>query len=167
MMVRLAPFLMGGRDAGRIARLVCASLLFIAVAACAVRLAPEYDPSIVQGIEQANERAMVLFASVAQGVPARTFPTRAESYAEVIGKLSALRLFVKARPAPATPPLLGDAKLPEAPTEGMLEEAIIVITEMRQEDEQGGLNPAQARILKGRFEIPMLVIIKYEKMLQR
>jgi hypothetical protein len=40
----------------------------IMLGGCAVKLAPDFDRTIVDGLTQANENAMTLFASVSSGL---------------------------------------------------------------------------------------------------
>ena len=75
----------------------------VVLAGCGVRLAPNYDRSIIDGLGRANEETMTLFATVASGAPKNTFPARSQTYDELIGKFDALRLEAQVRPSPQTP----------------------------------------------------------------
>jgi hypothetical protein len=46
--------------------LFCVNLLMF-LAACTIKLVPLYDPSIVNGLNEANEQTLTLFSSVAAG----------------------------------------------------------------------------------------------------
>jgi hypothetical protein len=80
--------------------LVWLLLLPALLAGCTISLAPAYDPSLVEGIRGANERALALFSAVEDGSPAADFPDHAATYDEVIGRLGALRMQAEARPVP-------------------------------------------------------------------
>ena len=146
------------------AGLVLLALLFLA--GCAVRLAPDYDAALVEGIQKANEEAMVLFASVSTGTRPTTFSTRADAYARVIGKLDALRVSALARIAPAAP-LPGAAPPPEAPTPQVLEEASTVMTKMRETDAARGLSPMLVGGFREAFGLSVQQALVYERALQR
>ena len=75
-------------------------LLGLLLSACAIRLAPEYSPSIAEELENLNQEIMVLFASVDGGASASTFDNREDTYASIIGRLDALRVTAIARPNP-------------------------------------------------------------------
>ena len=63
-------------------------------------LAPAYDKAVSEALNAANTEAMTLFASLSLGVQKQDFPSRAEQYAQVIGKLDALAISANARPVP-------------------------------------------------------------------
>lgn len=77
-------------------------VLLVFLSACTVSLVPRYDPSIVDGLKEANIQTLTLFSSVAGGSPKDKFPDMSSRYDEVIGKFGALRLQAMAR---AVPPL--------------------------------------------------------------
>jgi len=82
-------------------RLLVALSFALFLQACTVSLLPEYDPKIVEKIEDLNEQAQVLFASVERGSPASKFAAAEPTYNEILGGLSAVLLQVQVRPQPA------------------------------------------------------------------
>jgi hypothetical protein len=149
-------------------RVMALVIVFAVTAGCALRLAPQYDPSIVRGIESANEQAMVLFATVAPGVKASTFPTRAPAYAQVIGQLDALRLLAESRPAPP-PPSFGPSagQVVDPPTPSILTNVSALIAQMRDRDARHGLTAAQVPGFRQSYETWMEQAITYETALRR
>jgi hypothetical protein len=79
---------------------VIVTCLFLA--ACTISLAPRYDPSLVEGLNSANQETLTLFSAVSAGSPKSSFPELSDQYDSAIGKFDALRLQATAR---ATPPL--------------------------------------------------------------
>ncbi|MFK8253136.1 hypothetical protein [Ancylobacter terrae] len=152
-----------------VARLLVAVALLAALGlgGCAVRLAPDYDAALVTGIQKANEEAMVLFAGVGAGTKPATFPKRADAYANVIGKLDALRVSALARLAPSAPGFLGSGKLPDAPTPQVLEEASTVMIKMRDTDAARGLSPMLVGGFREAFGLSIQQALVYERALQR
>lgn len=82
--------------ASRLIALVAVTLL----AACAVQLAPAYDPALVEALDAANARTLTLFAELEDGAPAATYADYRDDYATVIGGFEALRLRAAKRPIP-------------------------------------------------------------------
>lgn len=148
------------------------AFLALFLAACSVQLAPGYDPSIVAGLDSANEEAMRLFASVSRGVSASTFHRRENDYNTVIGKLEALRISASARPAAGGSLFLrqteaGSIPTLESPTPEILASATGSIGTMRDTDRTRGLTPDLVEGFKRSFEIKMQQALVYEKALQR
>ena len=147
-------------------------LVAVAVLGCAVRLAPDYDPSIAAGLEKANEQAMTLFASVAGGTSASTFGKREASYNSAIGALEALRISAEARPEPSGGLLFrssadGEIARLESPTPGVLAEAAKPLAMMRDTDRARGLTPNLVDGFRGSYVISISQALTYEKALQR
>lgn len=149
---------------------------------CAVKLAPEFDKAIFEGLTKANEEALTLFASVSAGASKGTYSKRQAAYDGVIGKLDAVRLQIGSRVAPESPALLAeilrrtslprsasgaDATLPAVPSQGSLDRMIQTVTSMRNVDRQFGLSPMLVVGYKMRFEISMEQALTYEKALNR
>ena len=63
----------------------------LVLAACAIQLAPAYDQTLVDGLNQRHAQALTLFASVEGGSPASEFGEHRQYYAELIGGFEALR----------------------------------------------------------------------------
>ena len=158
--------------AGQAWRLAVPLLVAMAISGCAVQLAPGYDPSIVNGLEEANEETMALFASVSAGVGRGTFGRREDSYNRIIGKLEALRLSAQARPSASGALFLrGRAAnaIPtlDSPTPDVLATASEAITQMRDTDRGAGLTPFVVDGFKRSFSLSMQQALTYEKALQR
>ena len=151
-------------------------LALLILPACAVKLAPDYDKTLVDGLTKVNEDAMTLFASVSSGTTAESFPERRDKYNSLIGRVDALRIQSNARPVPrplvaqvlavgpnpSTPP-----ELLETPTTGILERLGGTLTSMRDHDKKVGLTPMLVVGFKRRFETSMDQALTYEKALQR
>lgn len=154
-------------------RLISLIALALALASCAIRLAPEFDRTILDGLINANQEAMVHFASVANGTSAGTFGKRKPTYDELIGKFDALRVQASARPAPrpVSAPILGTAanKLqpPTVPTPAVLAAVLETLTVMRDSDAEFGLRPNDIRRFKNEFEISVTQALTYERALER
>jgi len=144
-------------------------LVLLLAVACTIQLAPPYDRTIVDGLTAANEQTLTLFAGVASGGSAAEYPRREPAYNAVIGKFDALRIQAKARPTPPPPRILGDkaAGLTEAASIGGLEEIVRVMTRMRDDDKDGGMNAAAVSLYKGSYEISIDQVLTYEKALAR
>jgi hypothetical protein len=157
------------------------ALIVVAIvhAGCALRLAPNYDRSIVDGLARANEESMTLFASLVSGAPKDSFTKREPIYDELIGKFDALRLQAQVRPAPQVSApaalLLGNnpqaqrqiAEAAAAPTAAILATLIRTMTMMRETDRKQGLQPILVQSFKREFEISMQQALTYEKALER
>jgi hypothetical protein len=165
------------------ARLSLAALVIVVIgfvlAGCALRLAPSYDRSIVDGLARANEETMTLFASLVSGVAKDTFAKREPIYDELVGRYDALRLQAQGRPAPQTSAsaalfLGNDAQAQQriadataAPTPAILASLIRTMTMMRETDRKQGLQPIVVQNFKREFEISMQQALTYEKALER
>ena len=154
-------------------RLISLVALALALASCAIRLAPEFDRTILDGLISANQQTMVHFASVANGTSAGTFGKRKPTYDELIGKFDALRVQASARPAPRplSAPILGAgaSKLqpPTVPTPAVLAAVIETLTVMRDSDAEFGLRPNDVRRFKNEYEISVMQSLTYERALER
>lgn len=176
---RTAEWATGRLPIGASARrwlLALAVALGLFQAGCATQLVPEYDPSIVAGLNKANQEAMTLFASVQNGVSASTFSRREATYNDLIGQLDALRIATGARPQPvpriggarADPPEdVADIERFEWPTPEVLTELVRTISSMRNTDSAGGLSATLVATFKNAFEISMDQALTLERALQR
>jgi len=81
-------------------RFLFSLLSLILLTSCTVNLFPEFDAKIIAKIEEANDQAQVLFATVERGSSASDFELLEPTYNEVLGGLSAVLLQVQARPQP-------------------------------------------------------------------
>jgi hypothetical protein len=164
-----------------ILRLAALVLMTLLVAACAARLAPPYDPSLVGGLAAANKDALTLFAKVANGVSPGSFPQRSDDYDEAIGAFDALRLEAAARPVPQSrlsARLAGragtgagvevdDIARLSNPTPEFLTQVVAILTRMRDTDRRRGLSPVFVTGFKNDYEIAIEQALVFEKALQR
>ncbi|MEP4627193.1 MAG: hypothetical protein ABJR46_16350 [Tateyamaria sp.] len=81
-------------------RFLFSFLSLVLLSSCTVSLFPEFDAKIIEKIEETNDQAQVLFATVERGSPASEFASLEPTYNEVLGGLSAILLQVQARPQP-------------------------------------------------------------------
>lgn len=165
-----------------ISTLAVALLGLTLLSACAVKLAPEYDKAIFDGLSKANEEAMTLFSTVGAGTRQADFAKRQPAYDGVIGKLDAVRLQIDSRVTPEQPALMSailkrtavpsgaagePADLPAVPSLGSLERLIQTTKSMRDVDSKTGLSAMLVAGYKMRFEISMEQALTYEKALNR
>jgi hypothetical protein len=161
---RYTPFI------GLIFWIACLGALF---GGCAVKLAPDYDKAIFDGLTRVNEDTMTLFVSVGTG----PYSQRVDSYNSVLGGLDALQVQVMARQTPNAPAIFGtllqsaddrqkvaDALTP--PTSAAVTNMSRIVTRLRADDQRGR---AAGRIdfLKEAFAVQMAQALTYEKALQR
>ncbi|MBX3576054.1 MAG: hypothetical protein KF723_02510 [Rhizobiaceae bacterium] len=155
----------------RLLSVLAAFSLALLLLGCAIRLAPDYDQSIVDGLEAANEEAMVLFAATANGAAPGTFGEREAAYNALIGKLDSLRVTAQARPDPASFAPAGgmtaDIATLESPTPQVLSDTVQPIVFMRDNDRAGMLTAAVVQGIKQSFEIHIARALIYEKALRR
>jgi hypothetical protein len=154
-------------------------LMILAMSGCAVRLAPDYSPAIVDGLTGANERTMTLFAAVSDGTDAASFDQRADEYNAIIGSFDAIRVEANARPTPQ--PWLArqlglqpnpdtdpdNIELLEAPTSDILVTVVDTLTQMRNTDRTAGLSETVVEGFKGSYEISIEQALTYERALER
>jgi hypothetical protein len=165
-------------DIHRLLAAFAAIFLVFGLAGCAIQVAPAFDRTIVQGLTDANEEAMILFASVSSGSSANSFPARKPVYDSLIGRFDALRLLASSRPRPTPPSLFAKAStaitkvseidlLSEAPSIPAIAKIVELLTRMRDTDQSRGLTPVITELFKGDFEIEMQSALTYEKALER
>jgi hypothetical protein len=144
-----------------------------AVGGCAVKLAPDYDKAVIDGLTKANEDAMILFASVTTG----PYSKRDAAYDTVIGELNAVQVQIKARGTPAPPSVLFRVAAPavdkktlsdalEAPTSGDVDTLLRIVNAARRDDQNGRIKGRIDFIIEA-FAIQMAQALTYEKALQR
>lgn len=146
-----------------------------ALAGCTAQLAPAYDPSIANGIASLNQQAMLLYAQVAGGVTAATFPQRQATYTQLIGQTNALANLAVARPDPTTLPKFLESKVKDwtklqtlaAPTGDILTKIAAQFTTMQQADQSGGISTLEAQAFQGQFSIDIQQALTYENALAR
>lgn len=146
---------------------------------CAVKLAPDYDKAIFDGLTKINEDAMKLFASAQSG--AASFGTRERAYVAVLGELDAVQVQVASRGTPTPPALLtrllttiGDQEAKELvnqalipPTAGSIVSLRNIMANTQRTDRNGRLSRARADFFKEAFATQMAQALTYEKALQR
>lgn len=155
------------------------TLVVVALASgCAVKLAPGYDRTLVDGLAEANENTMTLFASASPS-SRETFDRRENTYNRLIGKFDALRLQAQARPIPRPFILqvLGmgpdptkapkDLALLDAPTPKILRTIVDTLTKMRDTDRAQGLSEPLIQGFKNSYEMSIDQVLTYEKALER
>lgn len=160
-------------------------LYLLVLSGCAVRLAPSYDKSIVNGLEKANVETLTLFASVSDGAKPGTYAKREETYNKIIGQFDALRSQVAARPEPrsfladwlgsdqtkvSTKSDIKKIELLKGPSEEILTEIINTLTRMRKTDKKGTLDKNKMTGEGGfpnSYKISFHQVLTYEKSLER
>jgi hypothetical protein len=155
--------------------LVAIAALIFALAACAVRLAPDYDKRIVDGLSAANEEMMTFFAAVSAGTTAASYSQREPRYNAIIGKLDAMKVQSQARPVPASSfvsrlgvgPASTESQPASAPTTSILATMSETVTKMRDTDKRQGITAVEVAAFKGSFVISMSQALTYENALQR
>ncbi len=162
------------RDGGWISALALGAILMLA--GCTIKLAPDYDPSIVDGLTKANQDAHVFFASVAAGSDRTDYPKKEGTYDQLIGEIDALRLDAAARPEPPPPEFLGllASKHPndappqlKSPTPEILGNMAKRLTAMRVHHRDHGLSADDVEDAKLSFDQKMDQALTYEKALKR
>lgn len=146
-----------------------------ALAGCTAQLAPAYDPSIAGGVASLNQQAMLLYAQVAGGVPASSFPQRENTYTQLIGQANALANLAVARPDPTSLPKFLESKVKDwtrlqtlaAPTGDILTKIATQFTTMRQADQSGGISRLEAQAFQQQFSIDIQQALTYESALAR
>ena len=150
-------------------------LVGLVLTGCTIKLAPDFDPAIVDGLTSANQQALTFFASVANGSPKSEFGQHEQTYNQLIGKFDALRLQAQARPEPPPPRLFNfiSKKLPEdikkltSPTPDNLKNIVKKLTDMKNDHKNKGLKKGGVTLFKRSFELKMEQALTYEKALQR
>jgi hypothetical protein len=171
--------------------IICLALLVLLVAqlgGCAIKLVPDYDKAIVDGLTNANESAMTLFATVTNGAIKKDFAKREDTYNNLIGKFDAVRLQIVTRTTPVPSDLVARLPFisptsPAAPPPGdkgnatsepqkfstvlALETIIDTFTKMRERDRSGQLIKEWVDVYKSQYVAAMSDALTVEKALQR
>nr|WP_315486702.1 hypothetical protein [uncultured Undibacterium sp.] len=147
---------------------------------CATQLAPAYDKNVVEGLNSSSIDAMTLFAAISSGTKAQNFATRADRYANLIGRLDALALAAGARPLPknkvtdsinqflekrGTAVLSDDDATP--PSAHAIRQISVTLSKMRDTDQKQGITAYEVIAFKGQASIYFDQAITYENFLQR
>lgn len=165
----------------------------VSLGGCAVQLAPAYNQSIVDGLNQANTQTMTLFAAISNGTNSQDFAARQPQYNAVIGQFSALETQLEARPMPPPPTpwtwiagrnLASDASSPlpvfsSAPSIASLKHLVGTLSLMRDTDRSQGLPPSSpaycgaaspnptACLFENSYKADFINALTYETALQR
>ena len=161
----------------------CVLLVFFAclllLVGCTVKLAPDFDRAILDGLIKTNEQTLVHFAAVSLGVKSANFGEREATYNSLIGKFDALRIQVLSRPTPQPmlARLLGigasgaskpdDIEVFAAPTAKILVKVIGTLIKMRDTDRDIGLSSFIVEGFKRSYEASIDQALTYEKALER
>jgi hypothetical protein len=122
----------------------------LVLAGCTIQLAPNYDASIVAGLNTANTQTQTMFATVSSGATKETYVAAREAqYNAIIGQFSALDAQVAARAVPQPPSFFTKPALPpsdvsqiqrlNAPSKDALDHIVVTLTKMRDTDAAMGL----------------------------
>jgi hypothetical protein len=147
------------------------------LSACAVKLAPEYDKAIVDGLKENSKSTMVFFASVSGGTKKADYSTREKTYNELIGAFEALKIISESRPIPSNKVVekaneyLRSRNQAEmsmvAPSSGALQEVVRQLVSMRERDQTVDMSANMIGIYKGPILISLDQAITYESFLER
>lgn len=163
-------------------RLFVAAVAAASLGACAVQLAPDYDAQLLDGLMEANEEALVLFAKVETGSPQNQFAGLADEYALVIAKFDALKQRAAARQNPPLTQRLAKMKFFATfcdsasdpggclnATESSLTEVLDTFRTMRNRhrDQSTGLGEVDVQLFRGRYDIQMHQALTVETALKR
>jgi len=164
----------------RVAQLLLMLFAAALLAGCAVRLAPDYDVALLNGITETNTAALKLFADVETGSDATEFPDYRDDYATAIAAFEGLRLRADARPIPpladriSKMPFLSSVCDPaQAPaqclnaTGNALKEVVDVLRTMRDRHRTQGLSPDAVQLLRGRYDQEIHQALTVETALDR
>jgi hypothetical protein len=169
----------GGVLAGLSARFPAARavLLLAFLGACAVSLAPAYDPALVERLNTANEKTLTLFSAVSDGSPASAFPGFADRYDELIGAFDAARMQAAAREVPALSQralaVVGGTEacpVPDDcvnPTPAILGTVAANLARMRATHAARGLGPDVVDLFKNAHETSMMQALEVENAFNR
>lgn len=157
-------------------KVLLALWLAVAISACTIRLAPDYDQSLVDGLSKINEDAQQFFAALAGGSDRNAgFARHEPTYNQLIGRIEALRLQAEARPEPPPPALLGFLAPPlsedmprlKTPTAEILGNMAQALRDMRAAHQQNGLAAGEVGVEKKGFDQKMAQALTVEKALKR
>ena len=163
-----------------VSRLFNIFLVLALLSACTMGIVPQYQQSLVDGINAANVKGLTLFAAVAEGSPRSQFATYKPKYDEVIGSFDALLTEAKTRPIPALAGRLSkvsslrelcgaeaDATACVNSTSRKLEGIVLVVTEMKRIHASQGLIAPVVLAFKKDFQFSVLQALTIEASLKR
>lgn len=164
-------------------RLSYLSLTFL-FSSCAVSLAPKFDQGIVDNLSATSTDIFQLLAGVSEGTNSSDFNQREEKYNNLIGKIEALELQIKARPLPKNKKIekiiekannrLSERKVgalitigDTAPSATALEQIVKNLEQMKTTDKTNGLKPGAVAVFKGFIELYLDQALTYERFLNK
>lgn len=149
-------------------------LLCILTACGGIKLAPEYDKAIVDGLTSVNQKMMQFLAAASSGTTAATYDNRENTYNELIGSIDALAIQTEARPVPTNDitSLFRSGSTAESSDNGKssviaLEKISKTVTKMRDTDKKQGVTATEVAAFKGQAVIYLDQALTYESFLKR
>jgi len=150
--------------------------LSLMISACAVKMAPDYDQSVITKLTACNEKIATYFTSFD---PSKAYADRHAFYDDVIGQESALGIELRARPTPQ--PLVLNwlgfdradtevgkiAKSTEAPSINAVAMIVKRLEYLRDEDKNKALSAPLVALTRGEVESFMVDALTYEMALKR
>jgi hypothetical protein len=160
--------------------LLAALVLPLLLNACAIQLVPEFDQALLDGLNETNEAALILFAEVESGASAEEFPQYARRYAELIAGFDSLRQQASARQVPPLAKRLADKKIirsfctsasdPAAclnASPASIGEIANTLRQMRDTHRRSGLKVGTVKLFRGRYDIQIDQALTVESALKR
>lgn len=154
---------------------LAATLLLCVLTSCTgIKLAPEYDKAIADGLVSFNQKAMQFFASASSGTAPATYDKREITYNELIGSADALAMQADARPVPINNinRLFQSDSATESKDKGKssavaMQKISETITKMRDTDKKQGVTATETAAFKGQTAIYLNQALVYENFLKR
>jgi len=154
----------------------------IAIAGCAVSLAPKFDQQIVDGLSDTSTEVFQLMAEVSGGTTKSDYDKRESKYNHIIGRLEALALQINARPVPNNKTVnkiiaKANDRLKKrgvstlisagetAPSATALKNVLANITKMKDTDKKQGVTAFEVQAFKGNIELFFDQALTYERFL--
>ncbi|WP_444914296.1 hypothetical protein [Microbulbifer sp. TRSA007] len=153
------------------------AFLTILVSGCS-QMAPRYDAALYSDLTTVNVEIMEFFSSVSSGTNKDSYSKRDERYHALIGKVDALAMQSKTRPAPESKLLKKINNYLESsgrnisferepPSVASLEKISESLNMMRTVDEDKGLNATAVSLFKNEIVVSMDQALTYESFLNR
>lgn len=164
-----------------VSRLFNIFIVLTLLSACSTSLVPQYQQSLVDGVNQANLQATTLFATLGNGSSAAEYPKLASRYDDIIGAFDAVRVQVEARGWPTVsapllnlgplkqlcPPSPGEKTTCSGATEDALANIVDNFTTLKAMHQAHALGPSIVAGRKTRYEAMMRVVLQVENYLKR
>jgi hypothetical protein len=149
-------------------------LLCVLTSCTGIKLAPEYDKAIVDGLVSVNQKMMQFFAATSSGTTSVTYEKRENTYNELIGSVDALAIQAEARPAPTNDitSLFWSGSATELndnvkSSVFALNKISETVTKMRDTDKKQGVTATEVAAFKGQTVIYLDQALTYESFLKR